>query len=177
MEPTTVSAILAPGSLLVLALSLALAFVAGAPAATAVRAFLLRRGPWLAFAIAATATLGSLYYSEIAGYTPCEMCWFQRGAMYPLSVLLLIAALRGDTRAWRYIVPVAAVGLLFSMYHYQLELFPDQPSMCSTTVPCSVRWVDVYGFISLAFMAGAAFVSVLALQFGMARARRFEADR
>jgi len=174
VEPTTVSAILAPGSLLALVASLAMAVVAGAPGATQMRALLLRRGRWLAFAIAAIATLGSLYYSEIAHYTPCEMCWFQRGAMYPLAVLTLIAALRGDAKAWRYIVPVAAVGLLFSVYHYQLELFPEQPSMCSTTVPCSVRWVEVYGFVSIAFMAGAAFVSILALQLGMARARRIE---
>jgi disulfide bond formation protein DsbB len=177
MAPTTVSAILAPGSLLILALTVAMAFVSGAPGATQARAFLLRRGPWLAFAIAAIATSGSLYYSEIAHYTPCEMCWLQRGAMYPLSVLLLIAAIRGDRRAWRYVVPVATVGLMFSLYHYQLELVPDQPSMCSPNVPCSVRWVDVYGFVSLAFMAGASFISILAIQFGMARARRIESDR
>ena len=79
MEPTTVSAILAPGSLLVLVISVAMAVVAGAPGAHQMRAFVLQRGPWIAFAITAIAVTGSLYYSEIARYTPCEMCWFQRG--------------------------------------------------------------------------------------------------
>ena len=101
----------------------AAALALGAAARVATRGEIARSTR--AVAVAATAMLGSLYFSEIAGLPPCEMCWFQRGAMYPLSVLLLIAALRGDTRAWRYIVPVAAVGLLFSMYHYQLELFPE----------------------------------------------------
>ena len=175
MDASTVSSILAPGSLLTLTASLAIAVMAGAPGAHALRAFLLQRGAWLAFGVAAIATTGSLYYSEVAHFIPCEMCWLQRIAMYPLAVILLVAAITRDTRAWRYAVPIAVIGLLFSLYHYQLELFPDQPSMCSTTVPCSVRFVDMYGFVSIAFMAGAGFISILALQFAMARARRLEA--
>ena len=38
---------------------------------------------WLAFLVAATATLGSLYFSEVAHFVPCRLCWFQRIAMYP----------------------------------------------------------------------------------------------
>ena len=173
MEASTVSSILAPGSLLVLVGSLAMALVAGAPGAHRMRAFLLARGLWLAFGIALIAVLGSLYYSQIAHFPPCEMCWFQRIFMYPQAVVLLVAALRRDVEVWRTSVPLAVIGLLFSLYHYQLELFPDQPSVCSTTIPCSVRFVDVYGFVSIAFMAGAAFISILALHLAMARARRF----
>lgn len=175
MEATTVSAVLAPGSLLVLVGSIAMALAAGAPGAHAMRAFLVRRGPWLAFAVAAIATLGSLYYSEVAHFIPCEMCWFQRIFMYPQAIVLLVAALRRDVEAWRYAVPLSVIGLLFSAYHYQLELFPDQPSMCSTTIPCSVRFVEVYGFVSIAFMAGAGFISIIALHLAMLRARRSEA--
>ena len=39
---------------------------------------------WIAFLVAATATAGSLYFSEVADFTPCRLCWFQRIAMYPL---------------------------------------------------------------------------------------------
>ena len=53
-------------------------------------------GVWLAFLVAATATLGSLYFSEVADFVPCRLCWFQRIAMYPLSVILLVGALRKD---------------------------------------------------------------------------------
>ena len=157
-----------------LAGSLAMAAVAGAQGAHRLRALLIARGPWLAFAVAAIAMSGSLYYSEVAHFVPCELCWFQRIAMYPLAVILLVAAITSDTRAWRYVVPIAAIGLLISVYHYQLELFPDQPTVCSTTLPCSVRWVSVYGFVSIAFMAGAGFIAILALQLAMARARRTE---
>ncbi|MGE3855349.1 MAG: disulfide oxidoreductase [Dehalococcoidia bacterium] len=172
MDATTVSSILAPGSLLVMVASVAMAVMAGAPGAHQLRAFVLERGTWLAFGVAAIATAGSLYYSEIAHFVPCEMCWFQRIFMYPQAVVLLVAAIRRDVEAWRYAVPLSAIGLLFSIYHYQLELFPNQPTVCSTSVPCTVRFVEVYGFVSLAFMAGAGFIAILALHLAMARARR-----
>ena len=41
---------------------------------------------WIAFLVAATATAGSLYFSEVADFVPCRLCWFQRIAMYPLAV-------------------------------------------------------------------------------------------
>lgn len=172
MEPSTASAILAPASLIAMTVSIAMAVIAGTPGAHQLRVLLIERGRWLAFAVAGVATAASLYYSEIAHFIPCEMCWFQRIFMYPLSVVLLAAAITRDERAWRYAVPLAVLGLLFSLYHYQLELFPDQPSVCSTTIPCSVRFVEVYGFVSIAFMAGAGFISIIALHLAMARARR-----
>ncbi len=172
MEASTVSAILAPAAIIVPIASIAIAIVAGTPGAHQLRALLLARGRWMAFAVAAIAMAGSLFYSEVAHFPPCEMCWFQRIAMYPLAIVLLVAAITRDDRAWRYAVPLASIGLLVSLYHYQLELFPNQPSACSTTIPCSVRFVSEFGFVSIAFMAGAAFISVLALQLAMARARR-----
>ena len=33
---------------------------------------------WLAWTVATTATLGSLFYSEVIHFPPCELCWFQR---------------------------------------------------------------------------------------------------
>lgn len=175
MDASTVSSILAPGSILVVVLSLGMALGVAAPGAHQLRALLLDRGRWLAFAVAAIAMTGSLYYSEVAHFVPCEMCWLQRIAMYPLAVVLLVAAITRDEKAWRYAVPLAVIGLLFSVYHYQLEVFPNQPSACSTTLPCSVRYVSMYGFVSIAFMAGAGFISILALHLAMARARRFGA--
>src|SRR5689334_14870245 len=58
---------------------------------------------WAAFVVAAIATGGSLFFSEIAHFQPCELCWFQRICMYPLSILLLIVASHGDNRAARYL--------------------------------------------------------------------------
>src|SRR5258706_11768485 len=72
---------------------------------------------WAAFVVAAIATGGSLFFSEIAGYVPCELCWYQRICMYPLSILTLFAAYHGDYRVPRYLVPLPAVGAGVSIYH------------------------------------------------------------
>ena len=61
---------------------------------------------WIAFLVAAVAMAGSLYFSEVANYMPCRLCWFQRIAMYPLAVILLVAAIRGDRGVRWYAVPL-----------------------------------------------------------------------
>ncbi|HEX6475125.1 MAG TPA: disulfide bond formation protein B, partial [Candidatus Limnocylindria bacterium] len=67
---------------------------------------------WLAFAVAFTATAGSLFFSEVAHLVPCTLCWYQRIAMYPLALILGIAAWRGDWGIRRYAAPLAAIGAI-----------------------------------------------------------------
>ena len=81
-------------------------------------------GLWLAFLVAATATAGSLYFSEVADFVPCQLCWFQRIAMYPLAVILLVAAIRRDRSVRWYVGPIAVIGGLVSTYHYLIEWRP-----------------------------------------------------
>lgn len=113
--------------------------------------------------VAATAMAGSLYYSEVAEFIPCELCWFQRIAMYPLALLLTIAAVRRDSRIAAYAAPLALAGLAVSIYHYQLEWFPNQGSACAVDAPCSARQVEIFGFVSIPFMAGCGFVAIVGL--------------
>ncbi|MDA1010136.1 MAG: disulfide bond formation protein B [Chloroflexi bacterium] len=170
MSEEIVSPILALGASAAAALSVGIALASGTPAAHQLRAFVAARGRWLAFAVAALAMAGSLYYSEVVGFLPCEFCWYQRIAMYPLAVVGLVAATTRDERAWRYVIPIAVIGLALSMYHYQMELFPEQATACSGGVSCAVRHVEVLGFISIPFMAGLSFISVVALHLAMLRA-------
>jgi disulfide bond formation protein DsbB len=118
----------------------------------------------LACVVAVVATLGSLYLSEIAHFVPCPLCWYQRIAMYPLAVLLAIAAFRSDFGIRRYVVPLAAIGSVLSIYHYQLERFPSQASVaCSAEVPCTVVWIWRFHYISIPFMALSAFALIVTL--------------
>lgn len=117
--------------------------------------------PVLAWAVASTATLGSLYYSEIADFIPCEFCWYQRIAMYPLALILGIAAWRKDREIWRYALPMVAVGAGLSGYHYLIQRFPDlAASSCSATAPCTAAWVWKFGFVSIPVMAFACFAAI-----------------
>lgn len=118
----------------------------------------------LAWLVALGAMLGSLYFSEIANYEPCRYCWFQRIAMYPLAMLLLIAMLRKDRHIAWYAVPIAASGALLSLRHRYLELNPSfGPGGCSADVPCSAVWFERLGFVTLSVMALFGFVSIIIL--------------
>jgi disulfide bond formation protein DsbB len=121
---------------------------------------------WIAFLVAGIAMAGSLYFSEVADFIPCRLCWFQRIAMYPLAVILLVAAIRRDREVWRYAVPIAAIGACVSMYHYLIEWNPDLEvgDACAATGPsCTDVWFREFGFVTLAFMALCGFVAVIVL--------------
>lgn len=117
----------------------------------------------LAFAVALVSTLGSLYYSGIAHFRPCRLCWWQRIMMYPLVPFLGVAALRRDRFASLYAFPLALGGLGYSIYHTQLRWFPEQGSSCEAEAACTSVWVNTFGFISIPLMAGAGFVAITGL--------------
>jgi len=95
---------------------------------TSARSIVSAFAPWalpLAAAVTSTCALGSLYFSEIVNYKPCIMCWYQRTMMYPLAVILIVAAFTKDSRVWRYATPLATIGITVSTYHWFLERFPN----------------------------------------------------
>lgn len=119
---------------------------------------------WLAFAVALTCTLGSLYFSEIAKFTPCKLCWYQRIAMYPLVLLLGLAAARRDRGIRVYGLALAAIGAGIATYHTWLQAFPSSTSsFCTVEAPCTERHVWELGFVSIPFMALAGFLLIIAL--------------
>lgn len=123
-------------------------------------------GPTLVLAavVAATCMAGSLYFSEVADFVPCTLCWYQRIAMYPLVVILAIAAVRRDRDVWHYVVPLAGIGAAFSTYHYLVEWFPEaDSSVCKSTVPCTFVWFRELGFVSLPLMALCGFALIITL--------------
>ncbi len=120
---------------------------------------------WLAWIVAATMTLGSLYFSEVAGFVPCTLCWYQRICVYPLSVVLLIAAVRRDRLVAWYAVPMLSIGAGIAAYHYTIEWYPDlEAGSCSATGPeCSARWFLELGFVSLSLMVLVGCILMLSL--------------
>jgi disulfide bond formation protein DsbB len=118
----------------------------------------------LAWLVALTCTLGSLYFSEVANFEPCKLCWFQRIFMYPLAIILGIAALRRDRGIRWYALPLAGVGICLSAYHYLIERFPDLDAVsCSAATPCTFVWFEKFGFVTLPFMALSGFALILTL--------------
>jgi len=118
-------------------------------------------GAWI---VALLATVGSLYFSEVARFTPCTLCWYQRIAMYPLVVILGAAMLRRQRRPPTGAAALAAVGAVIAAYHVALEWVPAlDTGACAAAVPCTVAWFRVFGVISLPTLALTAFLLILTL--------------
>jgi disulfide bond formation protein DsbB len=127
-------------------------------------------GVWAICAITSTAMIGSLYFSESVGYAPCKLCWYQRIAMYSIAIISFVAALRKDNGIARYTVVLAPIGLLVSTYHYLLEWgVINESSVCSLDVPCTSIWFREFGFVTLCFMAGTAFIATIAFSIALMR--------
>ena len=120
---------------------------------------------WLAFVVASIATGGSLFFSEIAHFVPCELCWYQRICMYPLSITTLLAALFDDPRAARYLLPLPVVGAGVSVYHLLVENGVVGESLtCRISAPggCTVKWINEFGYMTIPTLALTAFALVFA---------------
>jgi disulfide bond formation protein DsbB len=119
---------------------------------------------WAAFIVAAIATGGSLFFSQVAGFIPCELCWFQRICMYPLSIILLLAAIAGDYRVARYLLPLPIVGACVSIYHVLVENHVvGETSQCLVSAPggCATKWINEFGYMTIPTLALTAFVLLI----------------
>lgn len=131
----------------------------------------------LAFGPALAALLGSLYFSEIAGFEPCQLCWFQRILMYPLSIILLVGIFYDDEHTPKYVLPFSVVGLGVSLYHYLLQnhLIGGE-TVCTVGASCVTRYINLFGFVTIPFLAFTAFAMITALMLGLVWAKRYEIE-
>lgn len=122
---------------------------------------------YIAWLISVIATLGSLYFSDIKGFIPCELCWFQRIFMYPLAVILGIAAFDNDTKLKKYVLPLSLIGSFISIYHYLVQKVPGFASIkpCVQGVPCNMQYINWFGFVTIPFLALTAFIIISILMF------------
>jgi disulfide bond formation protein DsbB len=115
---------------------------------------------YFAWVVALVATLGSLYFSEIAGFIPCKLCWFQRIAMYPLTIILGIACFRNDRRIAMYVLPISIIGGCISILHIFEQKLGVFKGMCTVGVPCSGEYIHWLGFITIPMLALTAFILI-----------------
>lgn len=122
-----------------------------------------RRGLFWAWIVALISMSGSLFFSDIAGYDPCKLCWLQRILMYPQVLLLGIASFRKDKNIISYILPFTIMGMGLSLYHYVMQIYPQHFVPCSTvgySVSCSEKFFLTFGYITIPMMAFTAFTLI-----------------
>ncbi len=122
---------------------------------------------FLCFMIASIATLGSLFFSEVMGFVPCSMCWYQRIFMYPLVLIFLVNLLYPDEKLFKYSIPVVITGLVLSIYHNLLMfgIIPESAVPCASGIPCSTEYISWFGFITIPFLSLVAYLMLFILLF------------
>lgn len=115
-----------------------------------------------AWAASVIAVFGSLYFSEIRQYEPCELCWYQRILMYPLIAILGIAVVKKDFRISFYTMILSGIGGLISIYHYGIQKFSflTESAPACGRVPCTGQYINWFGFITIPFLALVAFIII-----------------
>lgn len=120
---------------------------------------------YLAWLVSVVATLGSLYFSEVRGFVPCTLCWYQRVLMYPMVILLGVASYVQDLGVRRYALPLSFLGIVVALYHVLEQNVPGfgAAGLCRAGVPCGDKYLNWLGFISIPVMSLTAFVLITAL--------------
>lgn len=113
---------------------------------------------YIVFAQALVALVGSLYLSNVLHIPPCNLCWYQRIAIYPIAFIAGVGIWRNDKTVYTYILPISLTGLAISIYHNLLYygLIPELIRPCTNSVPCTARSLEVFGFITIPLMSLAA---------------------
>lgn len=119
---------------------------------------------YVAWAQAAVAAAGSLFFSEIAGYLPCLLCWYQRIAMYPLVIILGIGILRRERRLYQYVLPFSIIGGLIGLYQVLLSygVFTESETTCRAGVSCTTHYLNYFGFVTIPLLSFLAFAVITA---------------
>jgi disulfide bond formation protein DsbB len=122
--------------------------------------YIKKYGAVFAFIVTLFAVLGSLSYSDILGYEPCKLCWYQRILMYPQLIILGIAFYTKDKSASFYALVLSLIGMPIAFIHYlvQLGILKAGCSTVGYSVSCAKVFTMNLGYITIPMMAFTAFL-------------------
>jgi disulfide bond formation protein DsbB len=130
-----------------------------------IRKFLKDDAVLFIFLIALVSTLGSLFYSEIMGFNPCKLCWYQRIAMYPLVVLFGMALIKKKDDVIKYSLPLVLSGGLIALYHYITQVLKWRGTCAAleSGTDCALKFTFHFGYMTIPMMALTGFIGILIL--------------
>jgi len=120
----------------------------------------------LGFILSFLASLFTLVYSEIIGFLPCYLCWYQRIFLFPLPFILGVAIWSKDRKIVKYVLPLLSVGFVISVYQNFIYYFG-----ASSSAPCDASGVSCYkhlvsefgGYISIPMLALTIFLALITI--------------
>jgi disulfide bond formation protein DsbB len=124
-----------------------------------------KRSIKLAAVVSILTVVGSLFYSNVIGFAPCVLCWWQRIFLFPMPLIFGVALWKKRSDVFSYIVPLAIGALLVASYHSLFEVFGLSLSPCTAVGgSCSKVYVKEFGYITIPVMSltSALFILLLA---------------
>lgn len=121
----------------------------------------------LGFLVSLSASFFTLVYSEVVGFTPCYLCWYQRAFMFPLPFIFGVAIWVKDRKIVKYVLPLMCVGFVVAAYQSIIYYFNPEAS----NLPCDASGVSCYqqlinvfgGYISFPMLSLTAFLALITI--------------
>ncbi len=123
--------------------------------------------------VSLVSLVASLFYSNIIGFAPCELCWWQRIFLYPQVILFAVAFYNekvkkvSDELVFLYSFVLSLIGGGIALFHYYAQMFnPDALAICGTTgVSCSQIFFVSFGYITIPMMSLTAYLILILVYF------------
>lgn len=160
----TTNIVLSVGSLIAQILFILILLSLSVKKLSPIKTLVEKHGVLLAFLTMFFAMTGSIFYSNVIGFEPCVLCWFQRIFIFSQVVLLLTALVKKMDKKiiGNLLLPMSVVGGIFSLYHYYIKMTGNSPLPCAAfstgNTDCAKQLVLEFGYINIPMMALSAFL-------------------
>jgi disulfide bond formation protein DsbB len=120
---------------------------------------------YAAWFVSLIAMLGSLYFSNVRGFPPCVLCWYQRICLYPLVLIIPIGIIKKDKNIYSYVLGLSGIGFLIGLYHNLLyyNIIPEAAAPCVNGVSCTTKFIEYFGFLTIPLLSLIAFATIIVL--------------
>ena len=116
--------------------------------------FLGRNSLLLGFLVSLAAMGGSLFYSEVVGFPPCVLCWWQRVFIYPQAVLFALALWKRDLGVFLYSGTLSTMAGVVALYHSYVYWGGKSLLPCTALGgACDKIYVMEFGYITIPTMS------------------------
>ncbi|NGX34665.1 MAG: Disulfide bond formation protein C [Candidatus Anoxychlamydiales bacterium] len=118
-----------------------------------------RHSLYFAWMIALIATIGSLYASQILNIKPCVFCWYQRVFMFPLAIILGVAAYKKDKKIFSYVIALPIIGAMIAFVQTIFSYLNITSLVCG--LDCSGSGQKLFGFLDMSIASFFAFSGIV----------------
>ncbi len=127
----------------------------------------------IGFLVSLLAVASSFFYSNVIGFAPCELCWWQRVFLYPQVILFGVALYNEkinkvqDELVFLYSLALSLIGGGIAFFQYYGQMFnPAVLGACAAQgVSCAQIFFVSFGYITIPMMSLTAYLTLILIYF------------